>query len=52
MEIAKTAVKYCVSVTGTVLASLVLVCTAAAATSGEAPDHALILGGGGSVGEA
>jgi NTE family protein len=52
VEIAKTAVKYCVSVTGMALASLVLVCTAAAGTSGEAPYHALILGGGGPVGEA
>ena len=52
MEIAKTAVKFCVSVTGMVLASLVLVCTAPAGTTGEAPDHALILGGGGPVGEA
>jgi NTE family protein len=34
------------------LVSLVLVCTAAAGTSGEAPEHALILGGGGPVGEA
>lgn len=52
MKIAKTAVKYCVSVTGMALASLVLVCTAAAGTSGEASYHALILGGGGPVGEA
>jgi NTE family protein len=52
VEIAKTVVKYCVSVTGMALASLVLVCTAAAGTSGEAPYHALILGGGGPVGEA
>jgi NTE family protein len=41
-----------VSVTGMVLASLVAVCAGAANTSGKAPDHALILGGGGPVGEA
>ena len=52
MEIAKTAVKCCVSVIAMVLASLALVCAAAADTSRKAPDHALILGGGGPVGEA
>ena len=39
-------------VTGMVLASLLLACAAAADPSREAPDHALILGGGGPVGEA
>ena len=40
------------SVTGMLLASLVLVYAAAADTIREAPVHALILGGGGPVGEA
>lgn len=52
MEIPKAAVKCCVSVMAMVLASLGLVCAAAADTSRKAPDHALILGGGGPVGEA
>jgi NTE family protein len=52
VEIVKTVVKYCVSVTGMILTSLVLICAAAADTGDEAPNHALILGGGGPVGEA
>src|SRR5262249_42949630 len=42
----------CVSVTSMLLASLVLVYAAGAGTGHEPPDHALILGGGGPVGEA
>ena len=52
MKVAKTLVGNCVSVAGLVLAGLVLGCAAYADTSHEAPNHALILGGGGRVGEA
>ena len=52
MKVAKTLVGNCVSVAGLVLAWLVLGCAAYADTSREAPNHALILGGGGRVGEA
>jgi NTE family protein len=52
VKVAKTSVKNWVSVTGMVLASLVLVGAGAADTSRKAPNHALILGGGGPLGEA
>jgi NTE family protein len=52
VKVAKTRVRNCVSVTGTVLAWLVLACTAAADPIRDPPYHALILGGGGPVGEA
>jgi NTE family protein len=52
VRVAKTLVGNCVLVTELVLAGLLLVCAASTDTSRDAPNHALILGGGGPVGEA
>jgi NTE family protein len=52
MKVTRTRLKNCTSVTGLVLAWLALVYAGAADTRREAPDHALVLGGGGPVGEA
>lgn len=52
MKVVKILDGNCVLMTGLVLTGLLLVCGASADTNREAPNHALILGGGGPVGEA